>query len=155
MKNHFFRNTAIVLVMLFGISCDKGFEELNVNPNAATSVVPEFLLTKAQLSSARFDYFMLGGAMQHMATYNIGQAQGDKYVGNLGWQSNLFENFYINEGLEIEEVIRSVSGNADLVNKLAVARIWRAFVYHRITDMYGDIPYKEAGKGSSDKIYKP
>lgn len=155
MKNHFFKNIAIVLIMLFGVSCDKGFEELNVNPDAATTVVPEFLLTKAQLSSARYDYFMLGGAMQHMANYNIGQAQGDKYTGNRGWESNLFENFYINEGLEIEEVIRSVSGNAEMVNKLAVARIWRAFVYHRITDMYGDIPYKEAGKGSSDKIYKP
>jgi len=155
MKDYFFRKAAIAVIMLLGISCDKGFEELNINPNAATNVIPEYLLTKAQLSSARFDYFMLGGAMQHMATYNIGQAQGDKYVGNLGWQSNLFENFYINECVEIEEVIRSVSGNPDQVNKLAVARIWRAFVYHRITDMYGDIPYKEAGKGSSDKIYKP
>jgi len=155
MKNHFFRNTAIALIMLFGISCDKGFEELNVDPNAATDVVPEFLLTKAQLSSARFDYFMLGGAMQHMANYNIGQAQGDKYVGNAGWQSNLFEGFYINEGLEIEEVIRSVSSNPESINKLAVGRIWRAYVYHRITDMYGDIPYKEAGKGASSKIYKP
>lgn len=155
MKNHFFRNTAIVLIMLFGVSCDKGFEELNINPNAATNAVPEFLLTKAQLSSARFEYFMLGGAMQHMANYNIGQAQGDKYVGNLGWQSGLFEAFYIAEGLEIEEVIRSVSSNPDFVNKLAVARIWRAYAYHRITDMYGDIPYKEAGQGASSKIYKP
>ena len=155
MKNHFFRNTAIVLIMLFGVSCDKGFEELNINPNAATNAVPEFLLTKAQLSSARFEYFMLGGAMQHMANYNIGQAQGDKYVGNLGWQSGLFESFYIAEGLEIEEVIRSVSTNPDFINKLAVARIWRTYAYHRITDMYGDIPYKEAGKGASSKIYKP
>lgn len=155
MKNHFFRNTTIVLIMLFSASCDKGFEELNINPNAATNAVPEFLLTKAQLSSARFEYFMLGGAMQHMANYNIGQAQGDKYVGNLGWQSGLFEAFYIAEGLEIEEVIRSVSTNPDFVNKLAVARIWRAYAYHRITDMYGDIPYKEAGKGASSKIYKP
>src|SRR5690554_3731616 len=97
MKDYFLRKVAIAVIMLFGISCDKGFEELNINPNAATTVIPEYLLTKAQLSSARFDYFMLGGAMQHMATYNIGQAQGDKYVGNLGWQSNLFENFYINE----------------------------------------------------------
>ncbi|MFZ4100642.1 MAG: SusD/RagB family nutrient-binding outer membrane lipoprotein [Sphingobacterium thalpophilum] len=155
MKNHFFRNIAVVFIMFFGVSCDKGFEELNVNPNAATSVVPEFLLTKAQLSSARYDYFMLGGAMQHMANYNIGQAQGDKYVGNLGWQSGLFESFYIAEGLEIEEVIRTVSTNPDFINKLAVARIWRAYTYHRITDMYGDIPYKEAAKGASSKIYKP
>jgi hypothetical protein len=155
MKNIFFNYTLLVLLSCSAVSCDKGFEELNVNPNAATKSIPEFLFTRALISSANFDYFALGGAMQHMATYNIGQAQGDKYIGNLGWQTNYFENFYINEGIAIEEVIRAVKDDAAMVNKLSVARIWRAYVYHRNTDLYGDIPYTDAGKGASDKIYGP
>jgi hypothetical protein len=155
MKNIICRYALGALMSILIVSCDKGFEELNVNPNAATKAEADYLFTKAQLSSARFDYLALGGAMQHMSNYNIGQAQGDKYVGNTGWQTNLFEGFYTSECIEIQEVIRTVSSNPELINKLAASRIWRAYVFHRVTDMYGDIPYLEAGKGSSDKVYKP
>lgn len=155
MKSNIYQYATYLIAMWTIYSCDKGFEELNINPNAATEVVPEFLFTKAQLSAANFDYFALGGAMQHMATYNIGQAQGDKYIGNLGWQTNFFENFYINECIEIHDVIQSVLNDPEQVNKLAVARIWRAYIFHRTTDLYGDIPYSEAAAGVSAKIYAP
>lgn len=155
MKNNIYKNVVCIVIAWMMASCDKGFEQLNVNPNAATEVVPEFLFTKAQLSAANFDYFALGGAMQHMATYNIGQAQGDKYIGNLGWQTNYFENFYINEAVEIQHVIQAVSEDPEQVNKLAVARIWRAYIFHRTTDLYGDIPYREAGAGVSAQVYSP
>src|SRR5690606_9957759 len=74
---------------------------------------------------------------------------------NLGWQTNFFENFYINECVEIHDVIQSVSEDPEQVNKLAVARIWRTYIFHRTTDLYGDIPYIEAGAGVSGKIYTP
>src|SRR5690606_26083174 len=41
------------------------------------------------------------------------------------------------------------------INKLSIARIWRVWVYHRITDLFGDIPYSEAAKGATDKLYTP
>jgi len=145
--------SAILTITLF--SCDKGFEEININPNASTSVVPEFLFTGAQLSSANYDYNCIGGAMQHMANWNIGQAQGDKYMGNTGWEVGYFQNFYTDEGIETQEVINAVSNDPNQINKLAVARIWRAYIFHRTTDMYGDIPYTDAFKGASDKIYTP
>src|SRR5690606_14503733 len=77
------------------------------------------------------------------------------YIGNLGWQTNFFENFYINECIEIHDVIQSVLNDPEQVNKLAVARIWRAYIFHRTTDLYGDIPYSEAAAGVSAKIYAP
>lgn len=154
MKNIIYRYALGALMSILIVSCDKGFEELNVNPNAATKAEADYLFTRSQLSASRFDYFAIGGAMQHMANYNIGQGQGDKYNTG-GWATNLFESFYIGENIEIQEVIRTVSSNPDLINKLAAARIWRAFVFHRITDAYGDIPYTDAGKGSTEKIYKP
>jgi hypothetical protein len=38
---------------------------------------------------------------------------------------------------------------------MGIARIWRVFIYHRLTDLYGDIPYSEAGKGYIEGILKP
>ena len=34
---------------LFSTSCDNGFKEMNVNPNASTEAVPGFLFTRTQL----------------------------------------------------------------------------------------------------------
>ena len=38
---------------------------------------------------------------------------------------------------------------------MGMARILRVFIYHRITDTHGDIPYSEAGKGYIDGTLKP
>ena len=46
--------------------------------------------------------------------------------------------------------MREITGD-----QMGIARIWRAFIYHRITDLYGDIPYSEAGKGYIDGVLKP
>src|SRR5690606_6834309 len=56
---------------------------------------------------------------------------------------------------EIQEIIGATSENPEDVNKLSAARIWRAYIFHHITDLYGDVPYTESGKGTSDKIYTP
>jgi hypothetical protein len=38
---------------------------------------------------------------------------------------------------------------------MAMARILRVFIYHRLTDLYGDVPYSEAGKGYINGTLKP
>jgi hypothetical protein len=38
---------------------------------------------------------------------------------------------------------------------MGMARIMRVFIFHRVTDLYGDIPYSEAGKGYTDGILTP
>ncbi len=71
------------MALLFA-ACDNGFEEMNVNPNASTAVVPGFLFTRAQLSTVSNNftgaaYLTIGGSMQHFATYKEVPAAGDKY----------------------------------------------------------------------------
>ena len=36
-----------------------------------------------------------------------------------------------------------------------IARIMKALVFERITDLYGDVPYFQAGLGYYDRIYEP
>ncbi|MEO7961603.1 MAG: SusD/RagB family nutrient-binding outer membrane lipoprotein, partial [Ginsengibacter sp.] len=39
--------------------------------------------------------------------------------------------------------------------KRSAVRIIRAYVFHRVTDLYGDIPYFDAGKGYLEGTFKP
>lgn len=139
-------------------SCEDGLEELNQDPDAYAEVIPGYIFTKAQLSAVDINYFgtavlTIGGSMQQFATYKEVPAAGDKYF-NDAYSKGYFSGGYsaVNE---IEEVIRVVSENPEDVNKLSAARIWRVYIYHHLTDLYGDIPYTEAGKGSSEGIYTP
>jgi hypothetical protein len=43
----------------------------------------------------------------------------------------------------------------DKVNQLQIARIWKIYIFHRLTDIYGDIPYFDAGKAFLNHNYKP
>ncbi|WP_128543296.1 SusD/RagB family nutrient-binding outer membrane lipoprotein [Larkinella soli] len=145
-------------------SCDKGFEEMNVDPNKYAEVVPEYLFTRALLDgvSTNFTgaaYLTIGQSMQHFATYKEVPAAGDKYF-NFSYSTgnwNAFAGTGAGQGsvISIRQVIDAVSENPANVNKLSAARIWKAYIFHRLTDLYGDIPYFDAGKALSGKNYAP
>jgi len=152
------------MALLFA-ACDNGFEEMNVNPNASTAVVPGFLFTRAQLSTVSNNftgaaYLTIGGSMQHFSTYKEVPAAGDKYF-NYTYSTGSWSMYggtdMTTQGsvIDIEQVISAVNTAPADINKLSVARIWRAYMFHRLTDMYGDIPYSQAGKALSDKNYTP
>ncbi|PSL23955.1 SusD/RagB family nutrient-binding outer membrane lipoprotein [Dyadobacter jiangsuensis] len=145
-------------------SCDKGFEEMNVDPNKYSKVVPEFMFTRAQLDgvSTNFTgaaYLTIGQSMQHFATYKEVPAAGDKYFNFTYSQGswNAYAGTAQGQGsvISINQVIDAVKNDPLAVNKLSAARIWRAYIFHRLTDVYGDIPYFDAGKALTDKNYGP
>lgn len=162
--NKFLKLIYLAPMALFVSSCDKNFEEMNVNPNASTEVVPGFLFTRTQLTTVSNNftgaaYLTIGGSMQHFATYKEVPAAGDKYF-NYSYSTGswaLFGGDPATAGavIDVEQVISAVKTSPDDINKLSVARIWKAYLYHRLTDMYGDIPYKEAGKALTDKNFTP
>jgi hypothetical protein len=161
----FLRILYLAPMALFFTSCDNGFEEMNVNPNASTAVVPGFLFTRAQLATVSNNYtgaayLTIGGSMQHFATYKEVPGAGDKYF-NYTYSTASWGLYggtdMATQGavIDIEQVIAAVKTVPADVNKLSVARIWKAYMYHRLTDLYGDVPYSEAGKALTDKNYTP
>ncbi|MGC3946139.1 MAG: SusD/RagB family nutrient-binding outer membrane lipoprotein [Chryseolinea sp.] len=139
-------------------ACDSGFEEMNVNPNASIAVIPEYLFTNAQLSAVNVNYvggayLTIGQSMQHFATYKEVPAAGDKYF-NFSYSTGTW-NAYSGAVIQLSQVIDKVKDNPLYINKLAVARIWKAYLFHRLTDLYGDIPYVDAAKALTDKDYSP
>ncbi|WP_460634363.1 SusD/RagB family nutrient-binding outer membrane lipoprotein [Larkinella harenae] len=148
-------------------ACDSGFEELNKDPNAVTAdrFNPAYLFTTGQYNTAKGDESnSLNYAepfVQRMASLsNVGifDFQGDKYVYHKGNNENLWKATYNpNAGSSklIEDVITLAKDNPQYHNLYHMARIWKTVIYHRLTDMYGDVPYSEANQGYYKQLYKP
>ncbi|KAA0991867.1 SusD/RagB family nutrient-binding outer membrane lipoprotein [Dyadobacter aurulentus] len=145
-------------------SCDNGFEEMNVDPNKYDKVVPEYLFTRAQLDGVATNfngaaYLTIGQSMQHFSTYKEVPAAGDKYFNfsysQASWNAYAGTAQGTGAVISINQVIDAVQDDPLAVNKLSAARIWRAYIFHRLTDLYGDIPYFESGKALSEKNYGP
>lgn len=146
---------------LLASSCDSGFEEMNKNPNALTDPVLENLFTYNIVKTAgtgyenhRANLIYCGAMIQHFASLNT-YWSGDKYLSNVEYYSAYFDTGYQNQVKEIEQIVSLTKENPALSNKYNVARIWRAYIYSRMTDLYGDIPYSEAGKGYLSNVYSP
>ncbi|MCJ8208494.1 SusD/RagB family nutrient-binding outer membrane lipoprotein [Mucilaginibacter sp. RS28] len=157
MKHYFRKYVPLFAGLCLGLqACDKGFEEMNINPNASSTPTPAFVFTKAELDGAGDVLTLLQGTMQYTTSYNDVAGFGAKYILSQSTQSwAVFNNAYIKEINEVQQVIGQVTGKPDQVNLLSAARIWRAYCFSRITDLYGDIPYSQAGKGYTDANYKP
>lgn len=153
--------------MLLMTGCDNGFENLNKDPNAATAnqFNPAFLFTTSQLNTAKGDetgslFYGTCFVQQFASLSNVGifDFHGDKYVYHKGnnevlWKSTF--NALNGPAKLIQDAIELSRDKAEYHNLYQMTRIWRTVVYHRLTDMYGDVPYSEAAQGYYKQVYKP
>jgi len=152
--------TAAVLALS---SCDRGFEEMNRNPNAFTEPVIANLFSAAVIRTAGVgdgntlypNSKQAGCFVQYFASLNPWQWTGDKYLFKPDYNNGLWLTAYRTELKEPVQILELTADNPDQVNLHNIARIWRVFILHRVTDMYGDIPYFEAGLGYINGTYKP
>lgn len=153
-----------IYILLFALvlgACDEGFEDLNVNPLKPVQVNAANKLTAAQLfaSSERYDNWRAGliyqsTMMQHIAT-TAGYWDGDKYTWNRGYASSLMDRYYGNAVKTLQDLLFQLDTDEAPDEMKAIARIMRVFVFSRLTDLYGDVPYSEAGKAVLEGITKP
>lgn len=159
MKRHITKYTYRLLVMLGIIttqSCTKNFDTLNVNPNASSKAVPQYIFTKAEYDGTSRMLDLLVGTMQYTTSFNDVAGFGSKYVLSQSQQSAAaFSNAYPNEINELIETIKAAGTDASQVNLVAEARIWKVYCFSRLTDLYGDIPYSQAAQGYNSAVYKP
>lgn len=163
MKKFFSKIVLVLLaVVLVNTSCDDGFAELNVDPTVSPDINPKFQFSWVQLrtSGGRYENWRAGliyssTMVQHYATL-CGYWSGDKYSYNSGYSSSLFERAYTETVKDVQDLIATLeSGTAGDDSMLGVAKIWRSVIFHRLTDIYGDVPYSEAGKGFLEGIDQP
>jgi hypothetical protein len=143
----------ILLVLFLGMlsGCDKGFEELNTNPNQPTIANPDQLFTEAMVISAgqfstgiHTEIWSLEVWNQQMASITGVSSASDPYAYSADWNDELWMEWYTRILAPLNEVVKLTADDPYLINKHSIARIMRAHTFHRITDLWGDIPYSEA-----------
>jgi hypothetical protein len=162
--------TLVALLAMAGCDTDE-LHELNVNPQAVEQMDLNYLFTAAELGIAangssgdnrytdwRTNIAMAGHAIQQLANAGGGIAPGDKYTENFETSAAPFDFAYNDQLKNIAEVLRQTGtqGYAEgrHENMRNAARILRAFSFHRLTDLYGRIPYFEANQGM-EGVYFP
>lgn len=145
---------APLVALVLGVSsCDKGFDQLNVNPTAATSLNPVFLLNNAFVNSTYPGSSLIFELpiVQQMFTPNSGIVAGGNYNidnrGPAGANAALWQRYYRDNIRYLVTVLNQTRDDASRSNLYNMARIWKAYSFMVLTDSYGDIPYTEAGLG--------
>src|SRR5690606_11708540 len=151
-----------MIVTILLSSCDKGFEEMNEDPNAYLNPVLGSLFADAVIkhSSANGqisdpDLMEAGAWVQYLASLTLFEFYGDKYLELAGNYERFWIQAYSSTLRAPVQILELTEEDPELINLHSVTRIWLVEIFHRITDMYGDVPYFEAGKGYIEGIYKP
>lgn len=152
--------------LLLGSGCTSRFDEINTNPTtySQSAFNPNFVLTQTQLTytgSTDFAYetwrgnlIYASGIVQGLAT-TLGYWAGDKYRLNEAYTAAYWERSYSEQVKPVTDLVVSTEGKEQYKNLHQIARIMRALVMERITDLYGDVPYFEAGQGYYQGIITP
>jgi hypothetical protein len=149
---------APAFALFFSIGCVEDLKELNNNPNAINDLAYGIQLTNMQLSftGGAHEIFRtsLGycfSSIQQMADLESPVSgvflPGDKYLNDPLFAAAFFEEAYINEYRNIADYVNRTASDPAAVNFHAIGRIWKVMSAHRLTDIYGDVPYFEAGMG--------
>ena len=152
--------TFLALGVLASCEFDKGFEEMNVNPNSAAQVGVATKITKLQtdISGSRYENWRnsliySSTIVQHHAENNWWA--GDTYNRNDDWSFAQWNQAYGGMVKGVQDIIAQLESEGDSGTHMGMARIMRVFIFHRITDLYGDCPYSEAGQGYINGILTP
>jgi hypothetical protein len=148
-------------------ACKKELTKVNTSPTSipAANYDPNFLLTTVQLmytGSTDFgaenwqtEWGEIAGFIQHISSINTAYYSGDKYLNTVGNFGVYFDHAYIYQVQPVVELYKLTLNKPQYKNLHQIARIMKALVFERITDIYGDVPYSQAGLGYYQRIYAP
>ncbi len=153
----------LLTLIIFGISgCTDDFQEINTNPNEPVEVPTSFLLTNVQrtIMDDMWDEWWNGrfGLLYSQYWSQVVYTDESRYNPRPNITNTYWSLFYT-DMTDLQEIIRLntdeataglavVSGSNN--NQIAVARILKAFVFQMMTDVWGDIPYTDALKGTEE-----
>ncbi len=146
------------LTSLFLFGCDKGFDEMNVNPIALTAVEPSYQLNTAIVNTApaygNLSYETT--IVKQMITPFSGQGSAANFnQDNRSVAAGNWNTFYQTNIKELTDVIAKTKDIPARSNLYNMARIWQAYSFMILTDTYGDIPYTQAGRSYLEGIATP
>jgi hypothetical protein len=142
-------------------ACTGDFDEINVSPTAVQQdrINENLLFTRALVYGAlrytefqRAQHLYTNQYVQYYAT-SVDRFETDRYITRNDWLTAYWNAAYSDFGMQCQQVIEITERDPNKVNKTAMARIWKVFIMHRITDLWGDVPYSEAFTGNITPRY--
>lgn len=147
-----YMRSALVLGLAWSMTaCDDGLTEVNEDPNAPTDVPAQFLLPQAIRAGVEmtFDQWM---QLSHSGVFaqHVSEIQyADEERGNVR-PSNMdafWANYYVGPLQDIQLVVLK-GRETEQPNHEGVGLIWRSWLFHQVTDLWGDVPYTQALSGA-------
>lgn len=159
--------TTLLLLSGLAMGCKKDLISTNVDPNNVSSVDPSLIFSAVLVGSTANDVSSNPGTydmdMEPRTNYCHAFMQygyssfwsGTTYALSDAISSAYWNSFYTTVIKNIEYLMPILKASPELVNTYAAAKIWRVFLYQKLTDFYGDIPYSQAAKAYSENIFAP
>lgn len=151
----------IAFSMLFTACSDEYMENMNMDPSKAVTIDPNAQLTTAQLQTYGdlgmveiYRNYLYPFCQQLMGSWNSTYYGGRHTLDN-NEMSRIWTTFYTNSIKNLTDAIYRTNNDESKVNINSALRIYRVYLMSVITDIYGDVPYSEAGKGFLEAIYTP
>lgn len=143
------------LFLTVATSCDEGFGELNENPLAPTNV-NDGALFNSIVASVRLGWnrqlFLHNEVLYDVTEQAAVTAQT---FGNIsGGSEEVWSNYYgaLKNARELEHRYAALENSADADIVRSMVRILMAYKTFQVTDLFGDIPYTEAGRAFAEDV---
>jgi hypothetical protein len=156
----------ITTALLAGLMCftgcsDNYMTEMNTDPSKAPTIDPNAQLTLAELETYGqynidqvYRNYIYAFTQQLMGCWNTTN-YGGRFLADDNEMSRLWIDYYSTGIKNLTDLINNTKNDSTNVNITAMGRIYRVYMMSIITDIYGNVPYFEAGKGFIDKNSKP
>lgn len=147
------------------VSCTKDFNTINIDPNNSAKVPLPYLLSQAELyvggsagdpgyATWRANLIYALPVVQMFSSLSTFYA-GDKYLYQADLSEAYFNTQYPSSIKGLTDLVNQAKADAKNINILSIARILRVLQMSLITDLYGDVPYSEAGFGFINVNFSP
>lgn len=155
-----FSAIGLLICSIAFISCDSGFDAMNLDDSAVNELEPMMILNdqiQETPNSGAYGHFLYDAAIvqQNVAPFGQTMAGGNFNQDNqTAWVVSYFDDDYSLMS-NVVDVIGDTEGSDTYHNAHQMARIWRAYVGLLITDTIGDAPYSGAGLGYREGEFTP
>ncbi len=144
-----------LLLMVFAttMSCRKDFEEIDTNPQGFTTASDGSLFNGViqSLMLSGNEQFYINNEILYAQTQSAALTQnawGNYTIGTEDMWANYYQTLPAIR--ELEKRFDSYGASGAVTNMQAMLKIVKAYKTFKLTDIFGDIPYSEAGLGYQD-----
>ncbi|BDD10762.1 hypothetical protein FUAX_31940 [Fulvitalea axinellae] len=164
MKKYNIRQLAVAFFAVFSFSaCTDEFAEINTDPNIVKDAELDHLLTFAEKQLRDVGHMWFWDNHHYYMTWtqhSVPQGgNSDEFVtiNNLIGQKSLLYKSLMPNLMEIREQIDNMPDESKIKRERMRAITYPILIYQaiKVTDMYGDIPYLEAGRGRYEQLLNP